>query len=148
MFRGRYDHTVTNTGRVSIPSKFREVCREKYGEETFVITNFDKCLVAYPLKEWNEIETKISQLPQFRQDVSASMRYLMGGAIDCPIDSQGRVLINQSLRSHANIQKEVVMIGMLKKIEIWAKEIWDKEESLSSYEQFKKSREILAEHGL
>lgn len=148
MFRGRYDHTVTNTGRVSIPSKFREVCRDKYGEETFVITNFDKCLVAYPLKEWNEIENKISELPQFRQDVSAFMRYLMGGAVDCPIDSQGRVLITQSLRNHANIQKEVVMIGMLKKIEIWSKEIWDKEESLSSYEQFKKSREILAEHGL
>ncbi len=148
MFRGRYDHTVTNTGRVSIPSKFREVCRDKYGEETFVITNFDKCLVAYPLKEWNEIENKISELPQFRQDVSAFMRYLMGGAVDCPIDSQGRVLISQSLRNHANIQKEVVMIGMLKKIEIWSKEIWDKEESISSYEQFKKSREILAEHGL
>jgi MraZ protein len=148
MFRGRYNHTVTNTGRVSIPSKFREVCRDKYGEETFVITNFDKCLVAYPLKEWNDIETKISKLPQFRQDVSAFMRYLMGGAVDCPIDSQGRVLITQSLRNHANIQKEVVMIGMLKKIEIWSKEIWDKEESISSYEQFKKSREILAEHGL
>ncbi len=148
MFRGRYNHTVTNTGRVSIPSKFREVCRDKYGEETFVITNFDKCLVAYPLKEWSEIETKISELPQFRQDVSAFMRYLMGGAVDCPIDSQGRVLITQSLRNHANIQKEVVMIGMLKKIEIWAKEIWDKEESINSYEQFKKSREILAEHGL
>ncbi len=148
MFRGRYDHTVTNTGRVSIPSKFREVCRDKYGEETFVITNFDKCLVAYPLKEWNEIENKISELPQFRQDVSAFMRYLMGGAVDCPIDSQGRVLISQSLRNHANIQKEVVMIGMLKKIEIWSKETWDKEESISSYEQFKKSREILAEHGL
>jgi len=148
MFRGRYDHTVTNTGRVSIPSKFREVCRDKYGEETFVITNFDKCLVAYPLKEWNEIENKISELPQFRQDVSAFMRYLMGGAVDCPIDSQGRVLITQSLRTHANIEKEVVMIGMLKKIEIWSKETWDKEESISSYEQFKKSREILAEHGL
>jgi len=148
MFRGRYDHTVTNTGRVSIPSKFREVCRDKYGEETFVITNFDKCLVAYPLKEWNEIETKISELPQFRQDVSAFMRYLMGGAVDCPIDSQGRVLISQSLRTHAKIQKEVVMIGMLKKIEIWSKDTWDKEESISSYEQFKKSREILAEHGL
>lgn len=148
MFRGRYDHTVTNTGRVSIPSKFREVCRDKYGEETFVITNFDKCLVAYPLKEWNEIENKISELPQFRQDVSAFMRYLMGGAVDCPIDSQGRVLITQSLRTHANIQKEVVMIGMLKKIEIWSKETWDREESISSYEQFKKSREILAEHGL
>ena len=148
MFRGRYDHTVTNNGRVSIPSKFREVCRDKYGEETFVVTNFDKCLVAYPMKEWNEIENKISQLPQFRNDVTAFMRYLMGGAVDCPIDSQGRVLIPQSLRSHANIKKEVVMIGMLKKIEIWSKEIWESEESLSSYEQFKKSREILAEHGL
>ncbi|MGI9554146.1 MAG: division/cell wall cluster transcriptional repressor MraZ [Thermodesulfobacteriota bacterium] len=148
MFRGRYEHTVTNTGRVSIPSRFREVCRDKYGEETFVITNFDKCLIAYPLKEWNEIENKISELPQFRQDVMAFMRYLMGGAVDCPIDSQGRVLIPQSLRGHANINKEVVMIGMLKKIEIWAKETWDEQESISSYEQFKKSREILAEHGL
>ena len=148
MFRGRYEHTVTNTGRVSIPSRFREVCRDKYGEETFVITNFDQCLVAYPMKEWNEIETKISELPQFRQDVTAFMRYLMGGAVDCPVDSQGRVLIPQSLRNHANINKEVVMIGMLKKIEIWAKETWDEQESKSSYEQFKKSREILAEHGL
>jgi len=148
MFRGRYEHTVTNNGRVSIPSKFREVCRDKYGEETFVITNLDKYLVAYPMKEWNEIENKVSELPQFRQDVTAFMRYLMGGAVDCPIDSQGRVLIPQSLRNHANIQKEVVMIGMLKKIEIWAKETWDEQESKSSYEQFKKSREILAEHGL
>ena len=148
MFRGRYEHTVTNNGRVSIPSRFREVCRDKYGEETFVITNFDKCLVAYPMKEWNEIENKVSELPQFRQDVTAFMRYLMGGAVDCPIDSQGRVLIPQSLRNHANINKEVVMIGMLKKIEIWAKETWDEQESKSSYEQFKKSREILAEHGL
>ena len=114
MFRGRYEHTVTNNGRVSIPSRFREVCRDKYGEETFVITNFDKCLVAYPMKEWNEIENKVSELPQFRQDVTAFMRYLMGGAVDCPIDSQGRVLIPQSLRNHANIHKEVVMIGMLK----------------------------------
>ena len=65
------------------------------------------------MKEWNEIENKISQLPQFRNDVTAFMRYLMGGAVDCPIDSQGRVLIPQSLRSHANIKKEVVMIGML-----------------------------------
>lgn len=148
MFRGRYEHTVTNTGRVSIPSRFREVCRDKYNEETFVITNFDKCLVAYPLKEWNEIENKVSTLPQFRQDVLAFMRYLMGGAVDCPIDSQGRVLIPQPLRNHANINKEVVMIGMLKKIEIWDKEIWYEQESKDSYEQFKKSREILAEHGL
>lgn len=148
MFRGRYEHTMTNTGRVSVPSKFREVCRDKYGEESFVITNFDKCLVAYPLNEWNEIEKKVSELPQFRQDVVSFLRYLMGGAVDCNVDGQGRVLIPQSLRNHAKIDKEVVMIGMLKKFEIWAKEIWEQEESNNAYEQFKRSREILSENGL
>ena len=148
MFRGRFEHTVTNTGRVSIPSKFREVCREKYGEESFIITNFDRCLVAYPLKEWNEIERKISNLPQFNEEVVSFSRYLMGGAVDCQIDTQGRVLLPNSLRTYANIKKDVVMVGMLKKIEIWSKEIWDKEESVKAYEQFKKSREILSEHGL
>lgn len=148
MFRGRYVHTISSTGRVSIPSRFREVCRDKYTDETFVITNFDRCLVAYPLKEWNEIEQKISELPQFKQDVTSFLRYLMGGAVDCPIDGQGRVLIPNSLREYANINKEVVLIGMLKKIEIWSKEIWDEEESVRAFEQFKKSREILAEHGL
>jgi len=148
MFRGRYVHTISSTGRVSIPSRFREVCRDKYSDETFVVTNFDKCLVAYPLKEWNEIEQKVSELPQFKQEVTSFLRYLMGGAVDCPIDGQGRVLIPNSLREYANINKEVVMIGMLKKIEIWAKELWDAEESVKAFEQFKKSREILAEHGL
>lgn len=148
MFRGRYEHTMTNTGRVSIPSRFREVCRDKYGDETFVVTNFDKCLVAYPLKEWNEIEKKVSELPQFRDDVIYFQRYLMGGAVDCPIDSQGRVLIPQSLRGYAKIDKEVVLIGMLTKFEIWSKEIWQQEESAKAFDEFKKSREILAGHGL
>ncbi len=148
MFRGRYIHTISSTGRLSIPSKFREVCKNKYGDETFVITNFDKCLVAYPMKEWNEIEQKISELPQFREDVTYFLRYLMGGAVDCPVDGQGRVLIPQSLREYAKINKEVVLIGMLKKIEIWSKEIWDKEESVKAFEEFKKSKEILAEYGL
>ncbi|MGD9651485.1 MAG: division/cell wall cluster transcriptional repressor MraZ [Candidatus Dadabacteria bacterium] len=148
MFRGRYEHTMTDKGRVSIPAKFREICREKYGDETFVITNFDKCLVAYPLKEWNEIERKVSELPQFKQEVISFLRYLMGGAVDCPLDGQGRVLIPQSLRNHARIDKELIMIGMLTRVEIWAREVWEEEEQSRAYDEFKKSRDILAGQGL
>ena len=148
MFRGRYEHTMTDKGRVSIPAKFREICREKYGDETFVITNFDKCLVAYPLKEWNEIERKVSELPQFKQEVISFLRYLMGGAVDCPLDGQGRALIPQSLRNHARIDKELIMIGMLTRVEIWAREVWEEEEQARAYDEFKKSRDILAGQGL
>lgn len=148
MFRGRYEHTVTDKGRVSIPARFREVCREKYGDEIFVITNFDKCLVAYPLKEWNEIERKVSELPQFKHEVISFLRYLMGGAVDCPLDGQGRVLIPQSLRKHARIDRELIMIGMLTRIEIWSKEVWEQEEAGRAYDEFKKSRDILAGQGL
>ena len=139
---------MTDKGRVSIPAKFREVCRDKYTDETLIITNFDKCLVAYPLKEWNEIEKKVSSLPQFKQEVISFLRYLMGGAVDCPLDGQGRVLIPQSLRTHARIDKEVIMLGMLTRIEIWSKEVWEEEEQGRAYEEFKKSREILAGQGL
>ena len=148
MFRGRYEHTMTDKGRVSMPAKFREVCKEKYGDETFVITNFDKCLVAYPLKEWNEIERKVAELPQFKKEVISFLRYLMGGAVDCPLDGQGRVLIPQPLRNHAHINRDVMMIGMLTRIEIWSKEVWEVEQSERAYEEFKKSREILAGQGL
>lgn len=139
---------MTDKGRVSMPAKFREVCKEKYGDETFVVTNFDKCLVAYPLKEWNEIERKVSELPQFKQEVISFLRYLMGGAVDCPLDGQGRVLIPQPLRNHARISKDVVMVGMLTRIEIWSKEVWEVEQSERAYEEFKKSRETLAGQGL
>ncbi len=148
MFRGQYEHKVTSTGRVSIPSKFREICREKYDEEFFIITNFDRCLVAYPLQEWSKIENSMSALPQFNENLLASIRYLMGGASDCPVDGQGRVLIPQLLRKHANITQEVVMVGMLKKIEIWDKNIWYEEVFKGSHLQFNKNREILAEYGL
>ncbi len=72
----------------------------------------------------------------------------MGGAVECPIDSQGRILIPQSLRSYASLDKDVVLIGMLNRFEVWSKEVWGSEESLKSYEEFQKSSEILAGQGI
>lgn len=139
---------MTDKGRISVPSKFREILRETYGEETLIVTNFDRCLAAYPVKEWNKIENKVAELPQFRHDVISFLRYLMGGAVDCPIDKQGRILVPPSLRSHAGIKKDVALIGTLNRFEIWSKEIWDEEESVKASEQFNKSSALLAGEGL
>jgi len=148
MFRGRYEHTMTDKGRISVPSKFREVLRAKYSDETLIVTNFDRCLTAYPVKEWDGIESRISELPQFKTEVISFLRYLMGGAVDCPVDGQGRILIPPSLRGHAKIEKEVVLLGMLTRFEIWSKEVWEKEESAKAFEEFKKSSEVLVGEGL
>lgn len=139
---------MTDKGRVSVPSRFRDLLKNKYEEETLIITNFNKCLAAYPLQEWYEIENKVAELPQFKQEVISFLRYLMGGAVECPIDGQGRILIPQSLRTYASLDKEVVLIGMLNRFEIWSKEVWGSEESVKSYEEFKKSSEILAGQGI
>ena len=148
MFRGRYEHTMTKTGRVSIPSKFREVIRKNSSDETFVITNFGLYLIAYPMREWNELEKKLSKISITESKVVSSIRYFIGNAVDCPIDNQGRVLIPQSLRSYAKIETEVVLIGALKRIEIWSKEIWEKENGSGAFENFIQSKEVLAKYGL
>ncbi|MEM4658450.1 MAG: division/cell wall cluster transcriptional repressor MraZ [Candidatus Methanosuratincola sp.] len=148
MFRGRYEHAMTDKGRISVPSKFREVLRNKYEDETLIVTNFDKCLVAYPLKEWDEIERKVAQFPQFKQEVVSFLRYLMGGATDCVVDGQGRILIPPSLRAYAGIEREVVLLGMLNRFEIWAKEVWEKEQRARGFEEFKQSTRVLVGEGL
>jgi len=148
MVRGRYEHTMTKTGRVSIPSKFREVCREKYSDETFVITNFDRYLIAYPMREWNDLEKKLSKISITDSKVTSSIRYLMGNAVECPVDNQGRVLIPHSLRSSAEIETEVVLVGMLKKIELWSKKRWEEENGSGAFDTFIQSREVLAGYGL
>ncbi len=148
MFRGRYEHRMTDKGRVSIPSRFREVLKQKYRDETLIVTNFDRCLAAYPVKEWMEIERKVSHLPQFKPEVITFLRYLMGGAVECPIDGQGRILIPPSLRTHARLQREVVMLGMLTRFEIWSKEVWEKEEAQKGFEEFRRSSEVLVGEGL
>ncbi|OGP61791.1 MAG: hypothetical protein A2169_14845 [Deltaproteobacteria bacterium RBG_13_47_9] len=123
MFRGRYEHTIDSKGRISIPSKFREILNEKY-DDRLIITNFDHCLVAFPTTEWSIIEEKVNTLSLVKKEVKTFFRFFYSSAIDCTIDRQGRLLIPQTLRDFANLQKDVVLVGEGKKIEIWAKERW------------------------
>jgi MraZ protein len=147
MFRGRYEHTIDSKGRISIPSKFREILSEKY-DDRLVITNFDHCLVAFPYEEWNIlIEQKIGTFSIMRKEMSAFLRYFYSSAIDCVIDKQGRLLIPQTLRDYANLQKEVVLVGEGRFIEIFAKERW-LEVVKQVEEGFDKVRETLANLGI
>lgn len=124
MFRGRYIHQIDTKGRLSIPSKFREVLASNY-DERLIITNFDQCLWAYPVVEWQELEKKVATLPQFLDEVKALQRVFISAACECPIDKQGRILIPSTLREYAGIGHDIIVVGMTKRLEIWARERWD-----------------------
>jgi MraZ protein len=125
MFRGRFEHSIDPKGRVSIPSKFREILCTNY-DERLIVTNFDDCLWAYPVTEWQIIEDKVASLPQFKSEVKALQRVFISAATECPIDKQGRILIPPTLRDYAGIEKDLVFVGMTKRIEIWSQERWKK----------------------
>ncbi len=146
MFRGRYEHAIDAKGRISIPSKFREILSEKY-DDRLVITNFDHCLVAFPYEEWSMLEQKVNSLSLVKKEAKTFMRFFYSSAIDCLIDKQGRLLIPQTLRDYANLQKDVVLVGEGRKIEIWAREQWQ-EVVQKAQDEFEQVSDTLADLGL
>jgi len=146
MFRGRFEHTVDSKGRVSIPAKFRELLAEKY-DDRLILTNFDRCLVAYPYEEWRVLEERVSSLSMVKKEVKAFQRFFISGATECPIDKLGRVLVPPTLRDYAQLRRNVVFAGMLRKFEIWSKERW-LEEIKRSEVDFEGMGEALADLGI
>lgn len=124
MFEGRYEYSMDEKNRISIPARFREVLA-RYYDMNLMLTNLDGCIAAYPKKEWEIIKEKLSSQQKLPKQARMFVRFYLSGACLCPIDRLGRILIPQSLKTYANIQREVVIIGMNKKIEIWSKEKWD-----------------------
>lgn len=125
MFRGHYDHNVDEKGRLSIPSKFREIMISNF-DSRLIVTSFDECLWVYPFAEWQAVEAKVSELPQFKEEVIAFKRVFISSATECPIDKAGRIQIPPVLRDYAGIEREVVIVGMIRRIEIWSKGRWEK----------------------
>ena len=121
MFYGEYQHTVDPKGRVIIPSKFREGLGEKF----IVTKGLDNCLFAYSCEEWNNLETKLKLLPFTDKDVRAFIRFFFAGAAECEVDKQGRILIPQNLREYAYLDKDIFVIGVSTRVEIWKKENWE-----------------------
>lgn len=120
MLIGEYEHSVDTKGRLIMPAKLREDIGEK-----FVITKgLDGCLFAYSLTEWKNFEEKLRSFPLTNKDARALVRFFLAGAMECEIDKQGRFLISGNLREFAGVEKEVVIIGVLTRLEIWSKEKW------------------------
>lgn len=134
MFRGRYEHTIDSKGRVSIPSKFREVLSESY-DGRLIVTTLDGCLRAYPYQEWKVFEEKIASLPEFKRETRVLLRYFYSNAIDCPIDKVGRIMLPQNMREYAKIEKDAVFVGALNRFEIWSKAVWSATEASVSIEE-------------
>ena len=146
MFRGQYEHTIDPKGRVSVPSKFREVLAAR-GDGRLVITHFDNHLMAYPFDEWRIFEEKMAALPSTNDEVASFIRYLVAGAVDCEVDKQGRILIPPPLRDSGGLVSEVVLAGALKKFEIWDKKRWH-DERKKTLENFGSIKGALAGLGL
>ncbi|REC32138.1 cell division/cell wall cluster transcriptional repressor MraZ [Enterococcus pseudoavium] len=121
MFMGEFQHNIDAKGRLIVPSKLRE----QLGEKFVVTRGMDGCLFGYPLAEWEQLETKLNEMPLSKKDARAFVRFFYSAATECEIDKQGRINIPQSLRSHASLEKECVVIGLASRIEIWDQGRWN-----------------------
>ena len=130
MFMGEYDHTIDAKGRIIMPSKFRT----DLGEQFVITMGLDGCLFVYPNEEWMNFVEELKKLPGSKE-ARQLQRYFMAGAIACEVDKQGRVLIPSKLREHAGLEKDVVFVGVLSKIEIWSKERWEENNTYDNMDE-------------
>ena len=120
MFMGEYNHMIDAKGRLIIPAKFRELL----GEEFILTKGLDGCLSIYPMNEWEAFEEKLRALPLTNKNARTFTRFFVAGATSCELDKQGRILLPATLGEFAGLDKEVVLTGMLNRIEIWSKDKW------------------------
>ena len=128
MFMGEYNHTIDAKGRLIVPAKFREIL----GDNFIVTKGLDGCLFVYPNDEWTRFEEKLKSLPLTNKNARQFTRFFLAGAAACEVDTQGRILLPQVLREFASLEKDVVLVGVASRIEIWSRERWD--ESMNTYD--------------
>lgn len=141
MFMGEYNHTIDAKGRLIVPSKFRDAL----GDEFVITKGLDGCLFVYDNKEWTAFEEKLKSLPLTNKDARQFVRFFLAGAANVEVDKQGRILVPSNLREFAKLSKEVVLVGIASRIEIWSKEIW---ENTESFEDMEEIAEHMADLGL
>jgi MraZ protein len=129
MFRGTFEHTVDDKGRVSVPARFRDALIAS-GDERVVITNFAinslRCLDVYPYAAWLQLEERLRARPQFDSRVMRFQNYYSAAAQECHLDKQGRILLPPSLREYAGLRRDVTFTAGGEKFRIWDHEVWGK----------------------
>lgn len=140
MFMGEYNHTIDPKGRLIVPAKFRE----SLGESFVVTKGLDGCLFVYDEGEWAAFEEKLKTLPITNKDARNFVRFFLAGAATVELDKQGRILLPQVLRDFAELTKDVVLVGVASRVEIWSKERW---ESAEGFDDVESVAEHMAELG-
>ena len=141
MFMGEYNHSIDTKGRLIIPSRFRE----ELGDEFVVTKGLDGCLFVFPDHEWRAFEEKLRTLPLTNKSARQFARFFVAGATPCELDKQGRILLPQTLREFAGLEKDVVLTGNLNRIEIWSKEKWSEN---CNYDDMDSIAESMQEMGI
>lgn len=133
MLIGEYEHSADAKGRLIMPSKLKQ----DLGESFIVTKGLDSCLFVFSLTEWSNFEEKLKTLPLTNKNARDFVRFFLSGATECELDKQGRFLISANLRQYASLEKDVVIIGVGTRLEIWNKEKWQEysnEENISADE--------------
>ncbi len=117
MLKGEYQYALDDKGRVVIPPRFRRVL----GDQVVATRGIDPCVSIYSPQEWTKVEETLRKLPTSKRDVT---RYLLAGAVDLELDRQGRVTLPQHLRQHAGIERDVVVVGLISRLEVWSRPAW------------------------
>ncbi len=143
MLMGEYRHNIDTKGRMIVPSKLRE----ELGEEFVLTRGLDGCLFGYPMSEWQNLESKLNEMPLAKKDARTFVRFFYSAATECELDKQGRINIPSTLRNYAALTKECVVIGVSNRIEIWDEERWQ-EFSEVAEENFDEIAENMIDFGL
>ena len=137
-FRSKYEHAIDDKGRLSFPSRFREVLRQ-YESEVLIAIPWDNHLRTYPLAEWEELENKLrADESEQTADLDRILRYFESESFECVLDKQGRLLLPPALRAELGLNRDIVLIGMIDRVEIWDKDTWNVERQAG--------RELFGEH--
>lgn len=143
MFLGEYQHTIDSKGRLFIPAKFRI----DLGERFIVTKGLDGCLFVYPMAGWNELEDKLKKLPMTQKDARAFTRFFFAGANESELDKQGRVMVPVTLRNYAQLSKEIMILGVGNRLEIWDLEKWNQYNG-DVEQSFEQLAELMNQYGL
>lgn len=121
MFLGEYRHTLDNKKRVAMPAKFRK----QLGKTVVITHGLDNCLFVYPMKEWQRVAEKLGSLSMGQADTRSFNRFMLAGAVETDVDSMGRVLVPDFLKTFANLGETVVIAGLHTRLEVWNDAAWD-----------------------
>ncbi|MFC1663639.1 division/cell wall cluster transcriptional repressor MraZ [Patescibacteria group bacterium] len=120
MFIGEYIYSIDTKKRLAIPSKFRK----SLGKRAVITRGIDNCLMIYPLIEWQKLAKKLENLPSSQADSRGFARIMLSGAVDVELDKLGRILLPDYLKNYASLKKEVAILGLSNRIEIWDGKKW------------------------